>query len=237
MRTLKSQLIGVLLTVFGTVANAGVCEAPFMHDDGYLKLNGSGLLRVQAEMALSQVQVKNANECEAFVTGNASFGLAGLPAGNTTLNYWMTVKDGFARFERDIGEGGRETVKGGFDLNLLGLFNYDQAIHEPGQQLSEQRFSVQFDKRSEEPVAVHTSSKTVGNPKQMSTAAGQHQCFPVQYQRTIAATQASFSGLVMPIPEMTSQVTDWYCPSVQMVMRQDSIQNGVPSYIEVQELR
>ncbi|MCQ9617158.1 hypothetical protein L1889_10995 [Paenalcaligenes niemegkensis] len=237
MQKYKSHLLGVVLACCGTAASAGVCDAPFMHDGGYLSLNGNGLISVQAQMNLSQVRIVNSNECEAFVNGNAAFGLAGLPGGKSKLHYWMSVKDGFARFERDIGGGGREIVKGGFDLNLLGLFNYDQAINAKGQQLPEQRFSVQFDKRSEKPVAVHTTAKTVGDEKEMPTALGPQSCFPIQYHRTVAATQVSISGLVMPIPEMQSEVTDWYCPSVQMVMRQDSVQNGVPSYIEVQEVR
>lgn len=237
MRKYRFHLMGAVLMAFSGVASAGVCQAPFMHDAGFLSLNGDGLLRVQAQMQLSNVRVLSDNECEAFVTGDASFGLAGLPAGSSKLNYWMRVKDGMARFERDIGGGQREEVKGGFDLNLLGLFNYDQTIQQTGQQLPAQRFSVQFDKRSQEPVAVHTTAKTVGAPQQLSTVAGDQQCYPIEYQRTIAATQASISGLTLPIPEMRSQVTDWYCPSVQMVMRQDSVQNGVPSYIEVQALR
>lgn len=237
MHGFKKYLLALVTTVFAGTASAGVCEAPFMHSDGYLSLSGDGLLRVQAQMALSKVRVVNRSECEAFVTGKASFGLMGLPAGSTNLNYWMTVKDGFARFERDIGGGKREVVKGGFDLNLLGLFNYDRIASEQGLTLPEQRFSVHFDKRAQKPVNVHTTIKRLGEPKSISTAAGDQQCYPVQYHRTIAATQASFNGLTMPIPEMKAQVTDWYCPSVQMVMRQESIQNGVPSYIEVKELR
>lgn len=237
MQRIHSFLFGLTIVLFAGGASAGVCEAPFMHNEGYVNLNGDGLLKVQAQMTLSKVRVIRTNECEAFVTGKASFGLMGLPAGNTHLNYWMVVKDGFARFERDAGDGKREVVKGGFDLNLLGLFNYDQVINKPGQSLPAQRFSVQFDKRAQKPVDVHTTTKTLGQPKAMSTVMGQQQCFPIHYERTIAATQASFSGLVVPIPEIKSQVIDWYCPDVKMVMRQDSVQNGIPSFIEVKELR
>jgi hypothetical protein len=42
---------------------------------------------------------------------------------------------------------------------------------------------------------------------------------------------------VLPIPGMTATVTDWFCPDVSMVMRQDSVQSGVASKVEVTELR
>jgi hypothetical protein len=59
----------------------------------------------------------------------------------------------------------------------------------------------------------------------------------VRYTRVSEATQASINGLVLPIPGMTATVTDWFCPDVSMVMRQDSVQSGVASKVEVTELR
>jgi len=36
---------------------------------------------------------------------------------------------------------------------------------------------------------------------------------------------------------MTSAVTDWFCPALNMVMKQKSVQNGVSSTVEVTRIQ
>lgn len=220
-------------------ANAGLCEAPFMHERGYTQLQGSGALRLGADLNFTQVSKQSGQQCEARVTGKATYGLAGLPEGSSTLDYYMTITDGEARFERHESDGSRRPVEGRFDLRMLGLFTYGEPITGAGQTFPELNFQINVDRRSADiqPIGVRTGTKRVGEAQTIATAAGQQHCWPVHYTRTIDATQASFSGIVLPILGMTSEVTDWFCPDLNMVMKQESRQGGLTSVVEVTELR
>lgn len=228
-----------LWAVLPVSANAGLCEAPFMHEDGYTQLRGSGALRLGADLTFTDVSKRSAQECEARVTGKATYGLAGLPEGASSLDYYMTVTQGEARFERQEADGTRRPVQGKFDLRMLGLFAYGEPITGSGQTFPGMRFQINIDSRAAntQPIGVHTGTKRVGDARMIATAAGQQQCWPVHYTRTIDPTQASFSGLVLPIPGMVSAVTDWFCPDLNMVMKQESEQGGLTSVVEVTELR
>lgn len=222
-----------------TSASAGLCEAPFMHEGGYTQLKGSGALRLGADLNFTQVSKQSAQECEARVTGKATYGLAGLPEGSSSLDYYMTVTGGGARFERRNADGTRQPVEGKFDLRMLGLFTYGEPITGAGQTFPEMRFQINVDRKAvdTQPIGVHTGQKRVGDAQTIPTAAGQQRCWPVQYTRTIDPTQASFSGIVLPVPGMVSEVTDWFCPDLNMVMKQESQQSGLTSVVEVTELR
>lgn len=220
-------------------ANAGLCEAPFMHEGGYTQLQGSGALRLGAELNFTQVSKQSGEQCEARVTGTASYGVAGLPEGSSSLDYYMTVTGGQARFERREADGTRRPVEGKFDLRMLGLFTYGEPVTGAGQTFPELQFQINVDRRSADllPIGVRTGTKRVGEAQTIDTAAGQQNCWPVRYTRTIDPTQASFSGIVLPIPGMTAEVTDWFCPDLNMVMKQESQQGGLTSVVEVTELR
>lgn len=220
-------------------ASAGLCEAPFMHEGGYTQLRGSGALRLGADLNFTEVSKQSSEQCEARVTGTATYGLAGLPEGSSSLDYYMSVTGGEARFERQEPDGTRRPVEGKFDLRMLGLFTYGEPIAGAGQTFPELHFQINVDRKAADaqPVGVHTGTKRVGDAQSISTAAGQQRCWPVHYTRTIDPTQASFSGIVLPIPGMVSEVTDWFCPELNMVMKQESQQGGITSVVEVTELR
>jgi hypothetical protein len=224
-------------TVCGS-AGASLCEAPFMHDGGQAQMTGTGEIRLGADLSFSEVR-KNGASCEARVQGVASYGLGGLPAGKTNLNYLMTVKDGKATFARPDGRGGSEPVNGRFDLRMLGLFAYAERISRPGQTFPALKFQINVDRKAvqADPIVVRTGEKKVGSRQTISTVLGEQACWPIRYTRVIEPTRATFSGLTLPVPGMTSQVTDWFCPQVNMVMKQESEQSGVMSVIEVTKLR
>ena len=219
-------------------ASASVCEAPFMHNGGHVQLAGSGTLKLGADLTFSQVSKQGDGHCDAHVQGTATYGLAGLPSGKTTLDYWVVVRNGQASFERPGASGGREPLEGRFDLRMLGLFAYGDAALQSGRTFPAQRFQIRLDKKKvqTQPIVVQTGVKTVGEARLMQTAAGQQSCWPISYTRHISATKASFNGLVLPIPAMESSVTDWFCSKLNMVMRQDSNQSGVSSVVEVTQL-
>src|SRR5690554_705277 len=235
----KAALSSLAFTISATPALAGVCEAPFMHDGGVAQLQGSGGMQLGADLSFSDVSHQGKDACEARVQGVATYGLGGLPPGKSSLDYWMSVQNGKATFQRRNEQGGRESVDGKFDLRMLGLFAYGEPITRAGQTFPPLRFQINLDKKAVEtaPIVIETGDKTVGERQTIPTAAGQQTCWPIQYTRRTAPTQASFSGLVLPIPATTSSVTDWFCPALNMVMKQESNQNGVVSTVEVTTLQ
>ena len=238
MRSFWLRILAVC--AFGVAAApafAGMCQTPFMHDGGHVTLAGQGTFNLGADLTFSEVSKQGDNSCKARVQGKATYGLAGLPGGSSRVDYWMTVRNGEASFEKQDESGRRVPVQGKFDLRMLGLFSYAQPITHAGQTFPGQHFQIQVDNKGSKPVRINTTERTVGEKQTLQTAAGAQSCWPVRYTRTSEATQAYFSGLVLPIPAMTAQVTDWYCPDVSMVMKQESVQSGVSSYVEVTELR
>ncbi len=220
------------VTVGGPAA-AGVCDAPFMHEQGRVELTGSGVINLGAQLSFSQVKKTGPDQCQARVTGVTRFGFAALPPRNSNIDYVMQVNQGKASFAR-VEAGGTEPLEGDFDLRMLGLFSYGEPITRSGQTFPAMDFKISADsKLGAAPVIVRTGEKTVGDRQQIDTAAGAKSCWPIRYQRVIEATQASFNGIVLPIPGMTSAVTDWYCPELNMVMKQLSVQSGVGSQVEV----
>lgn len=236
---MRKLIVVLMCTMLAGPASAGLCEAPFMHEGGYTQLRGSGALRLGATLNFTQVAKQSAQECEARVKGKATYGLAGLPEGSSSLDYYMTVTGGEARFERQESDGTRKPVHGKFDLRMLGLFTYGVPITQAGQTFPEMRFQINVDRKAinTQPIGVHTGTKRVGQAQTIATAAGDQHCWPVQYIRTIDPTQATFSGIALPIPGMVATVTDWFCPDLNMVMKQESQQHGITSTVEVTELR
>src|SRR5690606_19797550 len=135
--------------------------------------------------------------------------------------------------------GKREPIEGSFDLRMLGLFSYGEPIRREGQSFPEQKFQINVDKKSggASPLVISTGPKTVGARATIDTATGEQSCWPVQYTRVIDPSQASFKGMVLRVPGITSNVTDWFCPDSNMVMRQESRQGGVLSTVEVTALQ
>lgn len=220
-------------------AQAGLCQTPFMHDGGQLQLSGSGGLQLGANLKFSEVSKQGDDRCDARVQGTATYGLAGLPPGESTIDYWMTIRNGQATFERRTEQGRREPADGRFDLRMLGLFAYGEPVTRAGQTFPELNFQINLDKKAVQakPVVVHTGLKTVGERQSIQTASGEQSCWPIRYTRRTEPTQATFSGLTLPIPGMTSSVTDWFCPDLNMVMRQESEQSGVSSVVEVTHMQ
>ncbi|ALM87085.1 hypothetical protein ASB57_18720 [Bordetella sp. N] len=221
-------------------AQAGVCDAAFMHDGGAVQLTGKGNLALGADLAFSEVNKSNGDNCRARVNGVATFSYAGLPPGKSKLDYLMTVKAGQATFVKYENAGEKPSGEGQFDLRMLGLFAYDGKLN-AGQKLPGSNFKLRIGK--EAPVGgtptttVHIGQKTVGAKQALDTALGKESCFPVSYTRNSDPTMATFNRLTIPIPGINSTVTDWYCPAVNLVMKQDIDQQGVKSTVEITQLK
>lgn len=222
-------------------AQAGVCQARFMHDGGQLQVSGTGILQVSANLSFSNVSKQGAEQCSAQVKGNATYSLAGLPGGESDIDHRLQVTGGRSSFER---AGSGASSGRSFDLRLLGLFGYGTPITKEGQRLPGDSFQLEVgDKGSKgqvglPPTTFHIGERTVGAKTRIDTkAAGSQECWPIRYSRDTGATQASFNGLVLPIPAMKSQVTDWFCPEFGMVLKQDIVQAGQQATIEVTQVK
>ena len=232
-------LAGVL-TLAGA-AQAGVCDAKFMHDGGAVQFTGSGNLRLGADLEFSEVNKRNGDNCRARVKGVATFSYAGLPPGKSRLDYLMTVTNGQASFVRYANAGEQPSSEGQFDLRMLGLFAYDGKIRKQGQTFPGAAFRLNIGKEApvggQPSTTVRIGQKTVGAKESKETALGKQACWPISYSRSSEPTMATFNGLTLPIPGMNTQVTDWYCPATNLVMRQDIDQQGIKSAVEITQIR
>ncbi|CAB3828661.1 hypothetical protein LMG26842_01703 [Achromobacter dolens] len=223
------------------VAQAGVCDAKFMHEGGAVQLTGSGNIALGADLAFTEVTKSNGDNCRARVQGVARFSYAGLPPGKSKLDYLMTVKGGQATFLKYASAGeAPQPSEGQFDLRMLGLFAYDGKLN-PGQKLPGSSFRLKIGKEApvggQPSTTVRIGEKTVGRSTSIGTALGQQACHPVTYTRNSDPTMATFQGLTIPIPGMNTTVTDWYCPAVNLVMKQDIDQGGVKSAVEITQIK
>jgi len=156
-----------LSVVLAAPAEAGICSAPFMHDGGQAQLSGSGALAMAANLAFSNVSKQGADNCEARVVGDTSIGLMGMPPSTSRLDYWLTVRNGKASFERREADGSRSPVNGKFDLRMLGLFAYGTPVSRQGQTFPALKFQINVDHKAvqADPIVVRTGEKTVGARK------------------------------------------------------------------------
>ncbi|HEY0294610.1 MAG TPA: hypothetical protein VGC69_04640 [Bordetella sp.] len=223
----------------GASARAAVCDAAFMHEGGVAQFVGQGPLTLSADLAFSEVAQQGAGQCRARVQGSASFVYMGIPTGQTRLDYLMTVKGGQASFVRYDKAGEAPSHNGQFDLRMLGLFAYDQVRE--GQHLPGAAYHLNIG--SDSPVGsqpgttVRIGPKTVGARQTLSTPKGSQACWPITYSRATDPTTLSLNGLVLPIPGVTSTVTDWYCPQLNLVVRQDIAQAEAKSSVVLTQLR
>ncbi|OZI45144.1 hypothetical protein [Bordetella genomosp. 4] len=222
-------------------AVAGVCDARFMHDGGAVQLKGSGNLQLGADLTFAEVSKTDSANCRARVQGTAMFSYAGLPASQSKLDYLMTIKQGQASFVRYAQAGEQPSSQGQFDLRMLGLFAYDGAITGQGQRMPGATYRLNIGKEApvggQPSTVVRIGEKTVGAKSTLDTALGRQSCWPIRYTRDTDPTMATFKGLTLPIPGMNTTVTDWFCPSVNLVMRQDIDQGGVKSAVEITQVK
>lgn len=228
-----------MMAAAGT-AQAGVCDAQFMHDGGTVQLTGTGNLALGADLSFAEVTKAMATTA-ARVRGVARFSYAGLPPGKSKLDYLMTVKNGQATFLKYASAGeAPQPSEGQFDLRMLGLFAYDGKLN-AGQKLPGSSFRLKIGKDApvggQPSTTVRIGQKTVGQQKPVDTALGKQSCHPITYTRNSDPTMASFQGLTIPIPGMNTTVTDWYCPAVNLVMKQDIDQGGVKSAVEITQIK
>ena len=226
-----------LLSVMN-VAVADVCQAKFFHNGGEIEIVGSGLIQVSAKLNFSQVQKSSAKQCQAHIKGQVNYALLGMLTGETDVDHVMRIEG----VKTSLTKPG-EVKKAGdpdIDVQMLSLFGYGAPISAAGQRFAPQSFRLAIGdprKGPTTPLTVRMGEKTVGESQRIETAAGQQSCWPVRYSRGTDPTLVQLRGAMIPLPPIQSQVTDWFCPSLNLVMKQEIMQSGQRSVIEVKSIR
>ena len=236
-----AALATLLLGAGMGTAQADVCDAPYMHDGGFVQYTGAGNLQLGADLGFSEVSRSKAGNCRARVQGTATFSYAGLPPSRSKLDYLMTVSNGQATFVRYDKAGGKPDNDGPFDLRMLGLFAYENGIKSAGQKFPGASYRINIGKdapvQGASGTVIRVGEKTVGQRQNIETVQGSQSCWPISYDRNSDASYATFRNITLPIPALNTRVTDWYCPKPGMVMRQDIAQGNNVSTVRVTELR
>ncbi len=214
-------------------ARADVCNARFFHNGGSIAIAGSGVMTVSAQLAFSKVTKTSPEVCQAQVNGNASYALMGFLGGSTDVDHLMRV-NGLKTSLTKPGTAPNPDAAT-LDLRMFSLFGYGVPIKSVGQRLPAQSFRILLgpSDKPATPMVVRTGEKTVGPRESIQTALGKQNCWPVRYDRNTDPTMANVRGVTLPVPAIQSRVTDWFCPTVNLVMKQEIEQSGQRAVIEV----
>jgi hypothetical protein len=237
---MKLKYLWPTLALLGmtNVAVADVCQAKFFHPGGEIEIVGSGLIQVSAKLNFSQVQKSSDKQCQAHIKGHVHYALLGMLSGETEVDHLMRVEG----VKTSLTKPG-EVKKAGdpdIDVQMLSLFGYGAPISAAGQRFAPQSFRLAIgDPRRgpTTPLTVRMGEKTVGEEQRIETAVGQQSCWPVRYSRGTDPTLVQLRSAMIPLPPIQSQVTDWFCPSLNLVMKQEIMQSGQRSVIEVKSIR
>ena len=237
---MKLKYLWPTLVLLGmtNMAVADVCQAKFFHQGGEIEIVGSGLIQVSAKLNFSQVQKSSAKQCQALIKGQVNYALLGMLSGETEVDHVMRVEG----VKTSLTKPGEVKKPGDpdIDIQMLSLFGYGAPISAAGQRFAPQSFRLAIgDPRRgpTTPLTVRMGEKTVGEQQRIETALGQQSCWPVRYSRGTDPTLIQLRGAMIPLPPIQSQVTDWFCPSLNLVMKQEIMQSGQRSVIEVKSIR
>jgi hypothetical protein len=214
--------MGIVLLMYGASVHAGICDAKFFHNGGLIEISGKGIVQVSARMTFSQVKKTGKQSCQAQVKGNASYALFGMLTGAADLDHVLTANALQAKL---IKNGPGHTAEAeAFDMQMVSIFGYGTEIKMAGQRLPPQNFRLEIGDPRKGPttaLTVRVGEKIVGTRQSIDTALGPQLCWPVRYPRGTEQTMANMRGVMIAIPAVQSHVTDWYCPAVSLVMKQE----------------
>lgn len=245
-----SALLAVLMAgALPWSAHAGVCDAPWMHDGGEIRLAVPGATGIHATISVAQVKKDGPGSCHAEVTSLASASRIGVP-NETRTAYRVDVKADRAKVVKHDAAGqlaaraGNATAAGSISAKGLETLSYAGVITGEGQRLPGESYELSMDAQMaaggtpagqvKMPSAKVTSSeKVVGERTALETRIGRLMCWPVRYERITRMGSVTVAGHTMLPPASTAKMTDWYCPDVALVMKQESVQGGQAGVVEV----
>lgn len=234
----RHALLGIVFLMCGASVRASICDATFFHNGGLIEIAGKGIVQVSARMTFSEVKKTGKQSCQAQVKGNASYALFGMLTGAADLDHVLTANALQAKL---IKNGPGHTAEAeAFDMQMVSIFGYGTEIKMAGQRLPPQNFRLAIGDPRKGPttaLTVRVGEKIVGTRQSIDTALGPQLCWPVRYPRGTEQTMANMRGVMIAIPAVQSHVTDWYCPAVSLVMKQEIEQAGQRAVIEVKTVR
>ena len=234
----RHALLGIVFLMCGASVRASICDATFFHNGGLIEITGKGIVQVSARMTFSEVKKTGKQSCQAQVKGNASYALFGMLTGAADLDHVLTANALQAKL---IKNGPGHTAEAEvFDMQMVSIFGYGTEIKMAGQRLPPQNFRLAIGDPRKGPttaLTVRVGEKIVGTRQSIDTALGPQLCWPVRYPRGTEQTMANMRGVMIAIPAVQSHVTDWYCPAVSLVMKQEIEQAGQRAVIEVKTVR
>ncbi len=237
LKKLAITLSGAVMLATAGVARADMCSARFFHEGGVIEIGGSGIFTVNARLSFSQIKKSAKEVCQAKVRGFANYALMGMLSGSSDLDHLMMINGNQSSLTKSAS--GKPADSAQFDLRMLNIFGYGAPIQSVGQRFPAQSFKLNLGdpKQATTPLTIRTGEKTVGARASIQTALGTQSCWPVRYSRNTDPTLANMRGVSFPIPAIQSQITDWYCPQVNLVMKQEVEHAGQRGVIEVKSVK
>ncbi|EON21801.1 hypothetical protein ASL20_06885 [Cupriavidus necator] len=248
-RTALGASVAFAALLLPAAAAAGVCDAPWMHDGGEIRMTMQGGAPGTATMSVSGVRKSGKGQCNANISVVSNVAAAG--SGNETrLDYTMAVIEDRLTISRGGAPGKVEgksaagTASGMLDSSAVGTLAYGGVIEAEGQRLPGESQTVRMDLQmtaagqsagqARIPSAkVTIGGKVVGKRATIPTRLGQKSCWPVRYERSTTMAPVTVAGHTVSVPPASASVTDWYCPDMGLVMKQEVVQNGQTGTIEV----
>ncbi len=233
-------------------AQAGTCDAPWLHDGGEIRMAMQGGAPGEATMSLSGVRKGPKGQCSADIHVLTRVAVPG--AGNETrLDYMLSVADDRVTVSRGAGgriegKSGANTAGGAFDASAVGMLAYAGVVEREGQRLEGGSQAVRMDLQmaaagqnvgqAKLPSAkISTGGKVVGKRTTIATRLGQKSCWPIRYERSTTMAPVTVAGRTVAVPPVSASVTDWYCPDLGLVMKQEVVQGGQTGTVEVVSVR
>lgn len=235
--------------LFPLTASADICGAPWMYDGGEIRLAMSGNAAIQAIVTLKNVKQEGPDQCQADISMLVSAGNASV-ANKTETQFRLEVKQGRAQVIRLAADGkvearaGEHSAQGSVGITGLESLSYAGLIAGEGQRLSgesyEMRMGMQWSMHGMSmsqmkmfTAKITSGEKVVGKQTQLNTPVGQFPCWPVHFVRSTRMGPMTVSGETVTPPVTTAKVIDWFCPNMSLVMKQEIVQSGQTSVVEV----
>jgi hypothetical protein len=238
---IAAGLVSMLAALTAMPAHAaGLCSASWVHDGSRLRLDGNGQTPMIVEFTLHDVNRDVLDGCEIGLHIYAKSGLVALGGRpiETVQDHKLMV-DEAGVVTRIVSVNGRVFAQsehadlvGTVSTAISGMFLYGAGLAPEAEMLPGDTYDSSFDFDVVSPrlgisvghmraahAKVDVSEREVGRPQTMATPAGPQQCRPIEPEPTVA------------------HVTDWYCPELGVVARQEVEQHGQTQVINVVDLK
>lgn len=255
---IAAGLVSMLAALTAMPAHAaGLCSASWVHDGSRLRLDGNGQTPMIVEFTLHDVNRDVLDGCEIGLHIYAKSGLVALGGRpiETVQDHKLMV-DEAGVVTRIVSVNGRVFAQsehadlvGTVSTAISGMFLYGAGLAPEAEMLPGDTYDSSFDFDVVSPrlgisvghmraahAKVDVSEREVGRPQTMATPAGPQQCRPIRYTRTATLGVLHLGNETIEPEPTVAHVTDWYCPELGVVARQEVEQHGQTQVIDVVDL-